>query len=273
MRNLFILGIAILFSACSKDEFDMSEFHKLYGNGTDDVGALIEEVSGLKIYFGHQSVGNNIIDGIEKWESETGTVLNKLEIEDIDGPSDTPFIHYRVGRNGEPESKIDEFVSKVKSIPEESGAVAFFKLCYVDITGSTDPEALFDYYQSEINQLRENRPDVHLVLFTVPLTSIQKGWKAAAKKVLKRQPSGVVENMKRHQFNELLRNEYGGVLPVFDLAEAESTLPDGSSETFTYDGHTYPSMSGIFTYDSGHLNDHGAKQVSYNLLAFLVQEI
>ncbi len=44
---------------------------------TEDVGALIEEVANHKIYFGHQSVGFNILDGIEQWEKETGVELRE----------------------------------------------------------------------------------------------------------------------------------------------------------------------------------------------------
>ena len=54
---------------------------------------------------------------------------------------------------------------------------------------------------------------------------------------------------KAEQFNELLIKEYDGKEPVFDLAEIESTRPDGRRETFTKDGKTYYSLIPDYTYD------------------------
>ncbi len=60
-------------------------------------------------------------------------------------------------------------------------------------------------------------------------------------------------------------------MPVFDLAALESTHPDGSMETYQYKGGSYPCMPEYYRSDYGHLNDFGAKTVSYNFLAFLAE--
>ena len=273
MKKYGLIFIAIIISSCNTYQPDMNEFHKMYGSDTDDVGAMIEEVAKHKIYFGHQSVGNNILSGIEQWEEETGVQLAKVETRDFSDGSNAAFVHFRVGKNGDPNSKIDDFVTLVESIPNESTSVAFFKLCYVDITGSSDVDAIFEYYKEKMLYLKDNLPNCKIMLFTVPMTGIQKGLKATAKKILSRQPAGVLENIKRNEFNERLISELSGDFKVFNLAGVETTHPDGSMETFKYKGSEYPYMPDFYTSDLGHLNDYGARIVAYNLLAFLTEEV
>ncbi|RPI44076.1 MAG: hypothetical protein EHM46_03300 [Bacteroidetes bacterium] len=272
MKIYRFLVLVTILGGCNKNDYDMNEFHRLYGTSAEDTGELVGSVSEMKIYFGHQSVGGNIISGLKQWENETGTSLNIIESRDFQDTGTSAFVHYRVGENGKPKFKIDDFVERVMGIPEEDGSVVFFKLCYVDMDGSTDADELFEYYKERMLYLKEQRPGCRLVLVTAPVTAIQKGIRATAKKILKREPTGVLENIKRNEFNERLRKEFAGVLPVFDLAELETTLPDGSTETYRYRGSEYSSMARIYTDDGGHLNDLGARMVAFNLLAFLSEQ-
>jgi lysophospholipase L1-like esterase len=68
----------------------------------------------------------------------------------------------------------------------------------------------------------------------------------------------------------LLRKNYEGKEPVFDLARIESTRPDGTRETFTQDGKTYYALVPAYTKDGGHLNKLGRKKVAEQLLLLLV---
>jgi hypothetical protein len=274
MRTFIYLFIATLLVACNKEDYDMNEFHKMYGDASMDVGAMIDKISNYQIYFGHQSIGNNILSGISQWEQETGSSLNIIQTRDFENIKGESFVHYMVGNNGDPQSKISDFSSVMKSIPEEVKAYSFFKLCYVDITEDSDVEGIFLSFKEEIVRLMEELPaDVRLILFTVPVTGIQKGWKAFAKKILNRPPWGALQNVNRHRFNELLKEEFSGILPIFDLAGVETTLPDGTLQTFKYEGKEYPCMPDFYTSDLGHLNDYGSKLVAYNLLAYLAQEL
>jgi len=76
MRFLIFGVIALLFISCDKNVYDMNDFHKVYGSDSNYVGAYLTEISNQKVYFGHQSVGRNIISGIEKWEDNEGVKLN-----------------------------------------------------------------------------------------------------------------------------------------------------------------------------------------------------
>lgn len=269
MRNILIFGIIVFISACGKENYDMNDYFKMYGGDTGDVRAFIEQVSDQIIYFGHQSVGENILGGIEEWKRNTGATLNIVESRVLSSEQAPAFAHYRVGQNGDPRGKIDDFLLQLEEVPADKAGIAFFKLCYVDINESTDVEVLFEYYKEKMLYAREHYPTLKIILVTAPVTGIQTGLKATAKKLLNRQPAGVLENIRRDDFNERIRGELSDSFSIFDLAAIETTLPDGSRNTYRYKGKEYPCMPGFYSSDLGHLNDFGAKIVSHNLLAFL----
>jgi len=278
MRYLTFLALAILLVGCNENPDDMTEFHKTYGSESADTGTLLTDVSNKIVVFGHQSVGNNILDGIAAWEEESGVSLNRQSTRDMSGMDSPAFMDFNVGQNGDPQSKIDDFVAVVETIPiaqspTAQSPIAFFKFCYVDIVEGTDVDEVFEYYKERMLYLKENYSHVRIILVTVPLTSIQTGWRVVVKRVLGRESVGYLENIKRQEINERIINELAGDFPVFDLALLESTLPDGSRSTYKYDGAEYPCMPKTYTYDSGHLNDYGAKMAAFKLLAFLTEEV
>jgi hypothetical protein len=270
-KVLYVILIPILFS-CSKDDFDMNEFVKMYGGQNEDVGTMITKLSEHHVYFGHQSVGNNILSGVSLWEEETGSSLNLVETRDFASIEENSFIHYRIGINGDPKGKIDDFVSLTAELPDTVSTVSFFKFCYADIIESTDVDDLFKYYKENIINLKTEYPNCQIILFTVPVTRVEHGLKATAKKLLGRSTHSKLDNVKRHEFNNMVRSELSGLFPVFDLEAVETTFPDGSKSTYKYDGNEYPCLPESYSKDIGHLNDYGSKLVAYNLLAFLASE-
>ncbi len=270
---LFVTITSFVLYGCSIKENNMSEFHMTYGGSIENVGILLQKAVKHNIFFGHQSVGWNIISGIEKWEEEAGIKLLKIESRDFKDIDDASFTHFAVGKNADPKAKIDDFVSLVGTIPKAAESIAFFKFCYVDIIASTNTDELFDYYKERMHYLKNEYPNINIVLMTVPLTGIQKGWKSMVKKLLSKVPYGYLENIKRSEFNNMLVEEFSGVFPIFDLARVESTLPEGTINTFSYKEAEYPCVPDFYTSDLGHLNDYGAKVVSFNLLAFLAEEV
>jgi hypothetical protein len=269
-----LTGAAVLLLAgCQQESFERDEFYKTTGSGTEDVGGFISQVADQKVYFGHQSVGNNILDGLQQWEDETGIDLSKEFSRDFASMPDNSFVHFKVGANRDPHGKIDDFVALVDQIPEEENAIAFFKFCYADFHEGTDVDDLFAYYSEKMLYLKDKHPNINFLVPTVPAMAVQKGWRAAAKKVLGRAPYGYLQNIRLFEFNEKVLSEFDGVLPVFDLGGIEVTRPDGTMETYRHKGSDYPCMPDYYASDYGHLNDFGARTVSYNLLAFLAEEL
>ena len=80
---------------------------------------------------------------------------------------------------------------------------------------------------------------------------------------------GVDENIARSQFNESMRREFRGKEPFLDLADWESTRPDGSRHLFTDAGGTYEEMFDGYAADSGHLDAEGRQVMAARFLAFL----
>ena len=232
--------------------------------------SALSKLSKSKIYFGHQSVGYNIVDGIMDVMKENHGINLKVvdtnDPEEFDGPI---FAHSKVGRNTEPDSKVDAFSGFLESGLGNRADVAFMKMCYVDANPSTDVEAVFRYYSSAMVRLKERYPKVAIVHVTMPLVSREGGIKALAKRVLGRPLRGYADNVKRKQFNELMREQYSGKEPLFDLARIESTRSDGSRTTFRKGSEEYHALVPEYTYDGGHLNETGRKIVAEQLLVFL----
>lgn len=273
MRNITLLTILLLVFSCHKIDNSMDDFNRMYGGGTEDAGDLIEKVSAMKIYFGHQSVGRNILAGMEAWEKETGMSMEIIESREFSTVPETGFVHFAIGHNGDPRGKVDDFVSLMGQVRPEENPIAFFKFCYVDVTSETDVESEYTYFKENMLELIDRYPNIRFIASTVPYTFVQSGPKSLVKKVLGKDPYGAPENIKRNEFNEMILSDLGTIMPVFDLAALESTLPDGSVETYRYKGAEYPCLPDLYRSDYGHLNSVGSKMISFNLLAFLSEEI
>lgn len=228
--------------------------------------SMLQKVAGKRIYFGHQSVGLNIIDGIGDILKEHRDIELKIEKTRDPLALDSPvFAHSMLGENEDPVSKINDFEHSMNSGIGAKAEIAFFKFCYVDITRTTDLDRIFTAYMTAMQRLKEKYPRTQFVHLTVPLsvsTPSVKGW---IKGVLGREDN----NIKKQVFNEMLRREYAGKDPLFDLAAIESTYPDGSRATFTSNGTTYYSLVPHYTSDSGHLNETGRRIMASQLLHFL----
>lgn len=229
-----------------------------------------DELSKQKIYFGHQSVGNNIIMGLQDVIKDNPQV--KLSIVETSNPDlfKTPlFAHSRVGKNEDPLSKNRAFAEVVENGIGGKADFAFFKYCYIDIPRDADVEKLFNDYKQTMMILKTRYPDTTFIHVTVPLTIVQTGPKVLIKRIIGRPIGGYDENIKRNEFNMLLRKEYESKEPIFDLAEAESVHPDGRKQTFENGGKTYAALIPGYSYDGRHLNESGRRIVAEKLLIFL----
>ncbi len=231
--------------------------------------AVWESVSQKKIYFGHMSVGFNILDGIRDLQGERRDKLNILETADPAAFGKPVFAHSPIGKNGYPLSKIDAFRQVLESGVGEKADIAFFKLCYVDIHGGTDVEALNRAFDGMMEAMQAKFPELTIVAVTSPLTAVPEGLKTSLKKLLGRGEPDKTANAKREAFNAHLREKYGRL--VFDLAALESTRPDGQQVTFEMDGKTYPAMEPSYTDDGGHLNSTGRRIVAAGMLRLLAE--
>jgi len=227
-------------------------------------------LSGARIFFGHQSVGENILEGIQDLLKENpGAALQILKSPDPASLSGPAFLHTSIGKNEDPKSKCDDFARIMESGVAEKVDIACFKFCFVDVTADTDVEDLFAYYEKTLATLKTKYPKTTFVHVTVPLTTVPSGPRVWLKSVLGILKGWHADNAARNRYNEILLRHYEGREPVFDLARAESTLPDGARCSYHYKGDVYSCLVSAYTCDGGHLNPLGRRVVAQQFLAFL----
>jgi hypothetical protein len=260
--------IALAITNCSGGKMEPSKTTFL---SIKDVPAEAwQKLSQKKIYFGHQSVGQNIIDGIKDVMKENPQIkLNIMETKDPKDFNSPIFAHSPVGKNMDPASKCDAFADYMARGLGQKVDIAFFKFCYIDILHATDIDKVFAGYQNSVALTKKSFPNVTIIHITTPLRVVQTGPRVWVKKIIGKPIGGYDDNVKREQFNAMLRKEYTGKEPIFDLAGIESTSQDGSRATFEKDGKVYPTLASAYTNDGGHLNELGRKVVAEQFLIFL----
>ena len=235
--------------------------------GDGALRADLQLIAKERIYFAHQSVGANILDGVKELSREAGVPVRIAQVPNAKAVAPGTLGHFFVPENGEPLRKLANFKAALGEGAEID--IALIKFCYVDISGDSDAKALFARYQETIAELRAKNPHTVFVHVTLPLTTVQTGPKALAKRLLGRAPYGTVENVRREQYNTLLRRAYAGREPLFDLARLESTAPDGTAMTVAWDGSVAPAMASAYTDDGGHLNAQGRLLAARELIAVM----
>jgi hypothetical protein len=210
--------------------------------------ADLQKVSRTRVFFGHQSVGMNILEGVPGVFSDLGVAAPPIhEGQASPGPNGGYIAHTFVGENENPMGKIDDFNAKLRAGMGKQVDVAMMKFCYVDVYASRDVNALFTHYRDTIAALERDFPNVTFIKATVPLTTTDSG--AAA------------DNANRERLNELIRKEYTGH-HLFDLAALESTEPNGSRVSSSDGGRLAYALFNGYAADEGHLNSTGAHRVA-----------
>jgi hypothetical protein len=228
-------------------------------------------LSNRKIFFGHQSVGDNIISGLQEiLQQHPNIKLNFLEIKkEKPQPLSHPvFAHAKIGANLDPKLKIDDFVNVIEHGLGKSTDFAFMKFCYIDIHKGTDIKSLFSYYKNAMEKLAAAYPNTRFIHVTAPLTSRQTGIKAMIKKIIGKPLRGD-NNPARAQFNQMMRAEYLGKQPLFDLACLEATKPADMPADCSNISLQNQELLPKYTDDGGHLNALGSKIIAEQLIIFL----
>ena len=229
------------------------------------------KLSETKIYFGHQSVGNNIIAGIRELMKQYPKIqLDIIETNEANALGKGVLAHSRIGENLKPETKIGEFLNSISNGLGKSADIVTMKFCYVDITKDRNIREMFEQYKNAIEQIKRDYPQLKIIHFTSPLTVSKTNWKTMIKKLLgKKNLWEYSDNIARNQFNMLIKRQYQDKDPVFDILQIESTRPDGSRQSFKFNQKTYYSLVADYTNDGGHLNESGRKLMAEKFLLLL----
>ena len=250
---LLVLTAGCIVVACGRSEGSVSEQESQV-----DMRSIIQDlraVSKARILLGHQSVGRNILAGLDSLAEDAGVPLRILEVTGAP-PEGAGIFHSNVGRNGDPDSKCEMFAQLLTAYGRPHYDIAMMKFCYVDLGRDTPLEvaAMLDRYSQLVENIRSTRPEVQLVHVTIPLRADPPGVKTKVKRIIGYPTWEDGGNILRNVFNDALRDRYAGE-PLFDLAAVESTLPDGTRSSFEHEGSAIYTLANMYTKDGGHLNE------------------
>jgi hypothetical protein len=240
---------------------------------TPQLAADLAVLRQARIYFYHHSVGENLLAGIARLDEEAGGGRLRLasvqEAAAIAGPV---LAHGEGGHNKDPKSKIDFFAAAIRGDPRLRPDLAFMKFCYVDFNPGTDVDELFAHYRETIEALKREFPAIRFAHVTAPLTDHPTDLKASMQRLLGREVWADASNAKRAEFSRRLAESFAGD-PVFDLALAEATAPDGTRSTFELGGRRYLSLLPAYTDDGGHLNADGQRTAGSAAIRFAAEAL
>lgn len=222
-----------------------------------------ETLLSTTIFFGHQSVGRDLLAGMVECLPEL-RVVRGIDGAIVEGPV---LIESSIGRNGDPRSKDQAFLDAVSQLPE--GSLALYKYCYVDMGADTDPDSLYAAYTRTLQRAADR--GVNVVAVTMPLTTVAPTWKYGLKRLTGRVTDREL-NLRRERFNRRLR-ESSHPWPLIDLARLEATAPDGSMRTVSYHGVAVPVLAAEYTSDGSHLDQRGRQFVAPRFLRDLARAI
>lgn len=271
LRKIILTSLLVLTVFSNGCGEKMNKEKVQYGKINEIPGEIWQALSHKKIYFGHQSVGYNILEGVQDLMRENKQiVLNIVETDQPPAKGNGFLAHSPIGENFHPLTKIDDFNKKLNANFKGDLDIALYKFCWVDVNDQSNIEGLFNDYRKALAELKAKHPKTVFVHATVPLFEQKKTWKTMIKEFIgKKEIWEYNDNVMRNRINEAIRAEYEGKEPLFDIAKYESTAMDGSRKTFKVGDTIYYAMVPEYTTDGGHLNELGRKQVASRFLVIL----
>ena len=215
------------------------------------------------IFFGHMSVGYNILDGVKDILSKNPNITLTI----TDTQTAPAFCQVELGSNTQPLKKIASFQSQIQQMKTPPD-IALMKFCYVDFYATTNTAEIFDAYQKMIAELQAAFPNTTFMHCTVPLTTQPQGVKNKVKEIIKSmlgKTATVDHNKKRMEFAALIKQAYPAET-IIDITGYESTTPNGSLHFKTKNGIMVPFLIDNYTTDGGHLSELGRRRVAEQML-------
>lgn len=259
MCRVWLIVIIMVLLGCGEADHE----DKIMTSAVQISAAEWQALAKKRVVFGHQSVGQNILDGVQSLAAQAN--VNLPIIKSRTPVTSSGIVHFFVGQNEDPLSKLKDFAGTLESGAAQGADIALVKLCYIDFHGGTDAKQLAEQYSATLDRLSQQFPNMTFVAITAPLTVAQTGPKAWLKRLLGRAPSGFADNARRQEFNEILRARYNQQGRLFDLAKIEA---EGAG-AYEYQGRPIEVLNPALTYDDGHLNTQGELVVASRLIKYL----
>ena len=232
----------------------------------------LNALSGFRVYFGHHSVGGEILLGVSELASVNEVSVSIVAANEQEEYDQGTIVHGNVGMNEDPISKIKHFDAIMRGGMATVVDAAFFKFCFVDVDRETNVDELFREYRAVVGALERDYPDVIFLHVTMPIVSrplpLITRAKNFAKAILGRYIVSSRLNLIRETYNDKLREAYSESGRLFDLARIQAIGTDESVNTTRTEDRSR-AMQRAFTYDGGHLNRYGRQHIATELIRFL----
>jgi hypothetical protein len=200
----------------------------------------LDKARKLRVLFTHQSVGGNILEGLQdlsQQKSDRYAISIEADVAPDWYKTNTGIGEFTPGQNEKPLTKTSGF----KELIDAKGYgkmvdVAMMKLCYVDFE---NPTATWNSYRDTMLYLEKKYPNVRYVWWTMPVAD-----------------KGLNE---RETYNKLVRDYAKANNKIlFDIADIESSDPQGRRVT----NNGVQALFAGYTDDGGHLNSAASQRVA-----------
>jgi hypothetical protein len=258
-----VVALVLALAVVTADRWNTEKSMPIHGNVASAITAEdLTTVAHARVFFGHQSVGMNMLNAVPGIYADHGVSAPPIEQRSAEAASNGGFIaHQFIGENTKPLLKIEDFNRTMRDGMGRRVDIALMKFCSLDITSSTDVDAIFARYRDTMAALERDFPSVTFIHVTVPLSTepnLLSRLKTLVKKLLGRSdPFRQEDNVARERLNALIRREYGG-RHLFDLAAIESTKPDDTRVSGRYENQEYFALYDGYASDRLHLNAVGS---------------
>lgn len=263
IRKIVVLQLILLFC------MNCDQKHSIIEGKSMEIRNDLKILATKRIFFGHQSVGQNIVEALKDIAQQNSEadfhIVTPMDDEKLPAHF---FAEGKIGRNQQPELKCKDFQEQLQNSLGSQLDFALMKFCYIDFDVKTDVEKLFSTYKNTIDTLKRQFPSITFIHVTAPLEAKTPAWKFVLKKILLRNDDADKKNIKRCEYNQLLRESFK-TEPIFDLAAVESTFPDGRRQIHDANGKKYFSLIWDYSDDGGHLNSLGAERAAVSLIKTL----
>lgn len=264
LRGALAVGYGLCMQATLADALAVTPPRISVSESSEPIGW--QRLSKLRVVFGHQSVGFDVLKGIEQLALRDSARFNINERSA--GPALAGINHFRIGKNGDPLSKMQDFSAALEAGAAHGADVAIMKLCYSDFDAGTDAGQVAKDYIAHLESLARKYPATRFVAVTSPLYVQQSGPKTKLKEMIDKLQGMDSAPAKRAEFNERLRERYAAAGQLYDIARVESGL-SGECCVGRRTEPPYESLRPELTRDGGHLNEHGQILAANALLAVL----
>ncbi len=219
-----------------------------------------------RVLFVYQTLGIDILRGIpaafRSAHLKEPNVTNWKKSKSQSGPL---VATAKVGRPGDPVSKMRAFAGLVNNAPRNSVDIAVMTFDYRDVTADTNIFDLFDIYTDTMTSLETANPDVVFLYATAPVTT-SNSWREVDRSTVKgladvSQPVWQ-DNIARERFNTLVRQEYSTTGRLFDVASLQAGLSASKVAAKEHESQWYFVMNPRLSKDGSRLNDTGSLRIA-----------